>query len=844
MSILTTLINFNGADGYIPASNLVTDAAGDIFGTTGEGGKYQLGTIFEIVKTSTGYADTPIVLYTFDGVDGGGPNGLTLDADGNLFGTTAVDGPNNYGTVFELAETSTGYASAPTVVVSFDGANGDQPRAGLVADAAGNLFGVTPYGGTTIGVSGPNNYGDGTVFEIAKTSTGYASTPNVLANFNGANGETPWGGLAIDAAGDLFGATDYGGPNGDGALYGGDGTLYEIVKTNAGYASAPTILANLDATDGGVNSTLTLDAAGDIFGESTGGGAYGFGAVFEFVKTAAGYASTPTILASFFSAVGNGPEGGLVIDAAGDLFGTTQDGPGTGLYAGLGTAFEIAKVNGAYVSTPINLADFNLANGGGADPFAGDIADANGNLLGTTGWGGTNGDGTLFELSSAGFRVAFPQSSGAVDLNTLAYSSADEAIWNSGNGALTIADAATGAAVAPSLYFAGDLSGLLVTLSSDGGSGTDVGAAPASFVSVATGDIVVSNVPGQSFSAYELLYLGNVFLGSDYFFTNVVGQSYSDYEYDYSAGNAFIGSKFYAASVTGQAYTGDEFDYDGGGNLTRAVFTGVTGAAYSAYEYDYVGGAYAGSKFTFTSVPQGATYSSYEVDYDQASHLAGEKFFFTNINGQPYSSLEEDFSAGIYTGCKAFYTVSGQTYASEEVDVSASNQLEKVIYSGMSATPYASVEQDFAGGVLADTIYSFNNVSGANCSAYHVEENVGGVAQQETLDLNSGGHAIIALTGGQTLTSLGDDDMEGSATGATNFVFNALYGADKIVNFTAADTISLPVSEFANFAALQAAATNSGGNLLIAAPDGDRLTLVGMDTTTLAGMAANFSFHG
>jgi hypothetical protein len=86
--------------------------------------------------------------------------------------------------------------------------------------------------------------------------------------------------------------------------------------------------------------------------------------------------------------------------------------------------------------------------------------------------------------------------------------------------------------------------------------------------------------------------------------------------------------------------------------------------------------------------------------------------------------------------------------------------------------------------------------------------------------------------------------MEGSATGATNFVFNALYGADKIVNFTAADTISLPVSEFANFAALQAAATNSGGNLLIAAPDGDRLTLVGMDTTTLAGMAANFSFHG
>jgi hypothetical protein len=90
-------------------------------------------------------------------------------------------GADNLGTVFEIAKTATGYASAPTTLVSFDGSDGEQPEASLVADANGDLFGTT-RGGAASG-------NDGSVFEIAKTSTGYASAPTTLVTFNGSDGQ-------------------------------------------------------------------------------------------------------------------------------------------------------------------------------------------------------------------------------------------------------------------------------------------------------------------------------------------------------------------------------------------------------------------------------------------------------------------------------------------------------------------------------------------------------------------------------------------------------------------------------------------------------------------------------
>ena len=295
----------------------------------------------------------------------------------------------------------------------------------------------------------------------------------------------------------------------------------------------------------------------------------------------------------------------------------------------------------------------------------------------------------------------------------------------------------------------------------------------------------------------------------------------------------------------------------------------MTGAAYSSYEYNYVGGVYSGAQFTFTSVPAGATYSSYETDYNNAGAFTGDKFFtdvqgqsytneeedfdasgklalvvLTGVKNQAYSSLEENYSAGTYEGYEAFYTITGQTYTDEEVDVSATNQIEKVVYSGMTSTPYSSVEEDYSGGTLIDTIYSFTKVTGATYYSYQVEDNPSGAGLQETFDLNSGGHSLVALTGGQTLTSLGDDKMTGSATGTTTFVLDAIYGADTITNLTPGDIVSMPMSEFATFTALSSAASFGTGNAVITAGDGDTLTLKGITTLAqLQGLSDDFTFH-
>ena len=136
--------------------------------------------------------------------NGGSPTAsLILDANGDLFGTTSGGGAQGYGTVFEIAKTATGYASAPTTLVSFDGfSGGESPYASLIADANGDLFGTTAGGGAD---------GFGTVFEIVKTATGYASTPTNLVSFDGTNGSAPYAGLVSDANGDLLGATSGGG---------------------------------------------------------------------------------------------------------------------------------------------------------------------------------------------------------------------------------------------------------------------------------------------------------------------------------------------------------------------------------------------------------------------------------------------------------------------------------------------------------------------------------------------------------------------------------------------------------------------------------------------------------
>jgi uncharacterized repeat protein (TIGR03803 family) len=412
---LTTLVNFNGTDGAQPVAGLIADAYGDLFGTTQLGGANHDvtvlgdGTVFEITKSAHGYASTLTTLLSFNGTDGSQPVGsLIADAHGDLFGTMAAGGlfiapggVNGNGTVFEITESAHGYASTPTTLLSFNGTDGAFPTSSLIADAHGDLFGTTAGGGLFPGPPGTGD-GFGTVFEITKTAHGYASTPNTLVFFNGTNGSAPRGSLIADAHGDLFGTTSQGGAY-------GDGTVFEIVKTAHGYAGTPTTLVSFNGANGaGPSGSLIADAHGDLFGTTQLGGANDLGTVFEIAKTAHGYASSPTTLVSFNGTDGAVPISSLIADAHGDLFGTTATGglgfrpplPGSGV-RGFGTVFEIVKTAHGYASTPTTLVSFNGANGAG--PFGNLIADSQGDLFGTTNGGGANNHGTVFEITGSGF---------------------------------------------------------------------------------------------------------------------------------------------------------------------------------------------------------------------------------------------------------------------------------------------------------------------------------------------------------------------------------------------------------------------------------------------------------
>jgi uncharacterized repeat protein (TIGR03803 family) len=352
----TTLGTFNGANGANPNQRLALDAAGNLYGSTINGGAASSGTVFEIPRGRRAVETLASLDIWNDGSVGNG--GVVLDGDGNLYSTAGHNGPLSHGTVFEVAKGS----NTITVLASFDGDDGDSPAGRIVLDAQGNLFGVTLHGGT---------YGDGTVFEVAKGSNAITT----LASFDGANGMFPDDGIQIDAQGNLFGTTTAGGDH-------GQGTVYEI----AAGSNTITTLASFDGASGSNPSTeLVEDAQGDIFGTAASGGAYGDGTVFEVVAGS----NTITTIASFDGANGSTPYGTVGFDAFGDLFGAASAGGASND----GTVFEIP----AGTSTIVVLHSFSGPDG--ATPDNGALIDSNGNLYVSTLNGGPNNDGGVYELS-------------------------------------------------------------------------------------------------------------------------------------------------------------------------------------------------------------------------------------------------------------------------------------------------------------------------------------------------------------------------------------------------------------------------------------------------------------
>ena len=329
-------------DGVSPMARVIFGPDGSLYGTTLYGGSRDYcgngqgcGTAFKLSPPPTacktalcGWNET--ILYRFTGESDGGEPGygdLAFDQAGNIYGTTITGGVGNCnnpagtcGLVYKLTPSSGGWTES--VLYTFTGgSNGGNPYASVVFGPDGNL-----YGTTTVGGSGCNGYGCGTVFQLKPSGSGW--TENVLYAFQGgSDGANPYGGLIFDPSGNLYGTTVSGGSGGGGTVFMltfNGGWTFSLVYSFTGAGNSP-----------GPFDSLIRDPAGNLYGTTAGDGAYGYGSVFQLTPSGSGW--TETDLYAFTCDEGCYPHGGVVLDANGSLYGTTElGGPGNG-----GIVFEL-----------------------------------------------------------------------------------------------------------------------------------------------------------------------------------------------------------------------------------------------------------------------------------------------------------------------------------------------------------------------------------------------------------------------------------------------------------------------------------------------------------------------
>jgi uncharacterized repeat protein (TIGR03803 family) len=359
---LTVLYSFKGGvDGGRPYSGVIRDSAGNLYGTTYYGGMANAGVVYKLSPTGQ-----ETVLYSFTGgPDGANPIAeVILDSAGNLYGTTyyggtaGVSSASGAGVVFKLDP-----SGQETVLYSFTGEDGANPDAGVIRDAAGNLYGTTFFGG-----KGGNS---GVVYKLDP-----AGVETVLHHFTGgADGGQPASGLVGDSAGNLYGTTSNGGAAGYGVVYKLDSTGQTVLYHFTGAADG----ANPEAG-------VIRDSDGNLYGTTYQGGTAGVGVVYKLDLT-----GQETVLHSFTSAAdGANPEAGIIRDSAGDFYGTTYQGGNSNL----GIVYKLDPTGEETVA-------YNFKRGAdGFNPTAGVILDSNGNLYGTTKNGGWAGRGIVYKLDS------------------------------------------------------------------------------------------------------------------------------------------------------------------------------------------------------------------------------------------------------------------------------------------------------------------------------------------------------------------------------------------------------------------------------------------------------------
>lgn len=391
---LTTLYSFQGPpDGKGPYAGLTLGSNGVLYGTTADGGPSGGGTVFQLnppVARCGAWTDT--VLYASGNSGYYFLAGLITDQNGALYTTSA----GASGTVFEVAPPSLpGGPWTETDLYDFGGfSDGNEPRAGVVFDQKGALYGTTVDGGTLGGPGCDSNCG--VVFQLTPPVVpGGAWTENVLHEFAGTDGANPESGLVIAKSKVLYGTTMNGGAY-------GQGTVYELKPPAApGGTWTESVIYNFAGPFGtspdGANpmANVVIGKGGVLYGTTFYGGTRGGGTVFQLTPPAApGSAWTETVLHNFTGGSdGDTPQAAVIIGKNGVLYGTTLSG-GT---SALGTVFQLtppASPGGAW--TEKVLYSFT-GRGDGANPF-GTLVEANGMLYGTTNIGGAVGYGTVFQV--------------------------------------------------------------------------------------------------------------------------------------------------------------------------------------------------------------------------------------------------------------------------------------------------------------------------------------------------------------------------------------------------------------------------------------------------------------
>jgi uncharacterized repeat protein (TIGR03803 family) len=412
---LTSLYSFTGGfDGGNVSSGLVQASDGYLYGTTYNGGTNGDGTVFQI---STNGA--LISLYSFlGGADGANPMaGLVQGSDGNLYGTTQYGSTNFAGTVFQI----TTHGSLTGRYFFPGGNDGSSPEDGLVQGSDGNFYGTTTDGG----IDFFRGEGYGTVFQISSNGT-----LTSLYTFTGGNdGAYPEAGLIAGSDGEFYGTTFDAGSNGFGTLFqistggtlsslhsftGGNdgaylvagllqgadgnfyGTTYEGGMSNSGTVfqySPDGVLSNLYSFTGGNDggfpeAGLVQSGDGNFFGTTYEGGTSNSGTVFQF----SAHGELTTLYSFTGGDDGANPQGAMVLGSDGNFYGTTSEGGSN--YSG--TVFQIGTKSG--LTSLYSFTGFN----DGANPVAGLVQGSDGELYGTTEYGSTNDNGTVFKISTNG----------------------------------------------------------------------------------------------------------------------------------------------------------------------------------------------------------------------------------------------------------------------------------------------------------------------------------------------------------------------------------------------------------------------------------------------------------